>query len=350
MSIQLPTIDLSTAIVGSTGNVVLPQPKVQVGELGHLRLYNESGCGLDILFNNGHGEVIPAGAWPMFEIEPEVLSYTWKVTYVLPNAPVSTMKGVYYFPYEGVPPTPALGNSPIGVTGNVSTSSVQTLSNELGAANTQVIDIGDAALANLWRIFTDHFTIKVDQSSVAHTVLTGATSGNPLQLGQVGDITEVLGNLTIDGMSIHTGASTFTGTDTHNGLIAPANAGTAHAGSVGGTLTFYTPIWGASLKILLMTSNAYNSASTFTFIFPNAMTFGFFATGSGSDMTYSFNLSGGGSATESDITALSSSGGTSSPVTTFPANGIGQIIANVDRIVVSATTGAHTNFAFMIGV
>lgn len=199
MSIRLPSVDLSTASVGTSGLVHLPEPKVQVGELAHLRLYNESGCGVSIAFSNGHTEAIPAGAWPMFEIEPEVQTYTWTVTYVLPNAAVAILEGVYYFPNEGVPPTPALGNSPIGITGGVTTSSVQTLSNEGNASNTLVIDMGDTGNANLFTLYTDGHSIwKVDQSGVLHQVMKVQVSGNPLQLGQAGDITEVLGQLIVD--------------------------------------------------------------------------------------------------------------------------------------------------------
>lgn len=262
MSIQLPTIDFTGLSVGATGKVQIPQPKVQVGELGHLRLYNESGAGLDIVFSNGHGETVPAGAWPMFEIEPETQTFTWIITYVLPNAPVATMKMVYYFPYEGVPPTPALGNSPIGITGGVSTSSVQTLSNETNPANQLVLDVGDTGNVNLYTLYTDgHALWKVDASGVLHQVLKVNTAANFLQLGQAGDITEVLGALTVDQTTILTGVLTaaaanilgtlgnlthilgnltvdgtqiFTGDATFNG--AGSSISTAHDAAVSGSV------------------------------------------------------------------------------------------------------------------
>lgn len=225
MSIQLPTIDFTGLSVGATGKVQIPQPKVQVGELGHLRLYNESGAGLDIVFSNGHGETVPAGAWPMFEIEPETQTFTWMITYVLPNAPVATMKMVYYFPYEGVPPTPALGNSPIGITGGVSTSSVQTLSNENNPANQLVIDVGDTGNVNLYTLYTDgHALWKVDASGVLHQVFKVNTAANFLQLGQAGDITEVLGALKVDqGLEI-VGAVTADVTELITGVLTAPGA------------------------------------------------------------------------------------------------------------------------------
>lgn len=198
MSLNLPTVNLASLAVGASGTVQLPQPKVQLSEQAFLRLYNESGCGLQIVFNDGTSETVPAGAWPAYAISPTLTQFTWTIQYVLPSAPISLLNIVYYFPGEPVPSTPALGNSPIGITGAVQTSSVQTLSNEGNAANTLVVDIGTVTIAQLLQIYTDHFLWQVQQSGVAHQVLKGQTSGNPLQLGQAGDITEVLGQLIVD--------------------------------------------------------------------------------------------------------------------------------------------------------
>jgi hypothetical protein len=92
-------------------------------------------------------------------------------------------------------------------------SSVITLSNEGGAVGTEVIDIGTAANNKLVDIFNNHFTWSVEQAGVAHTVLQGKSSGNPLQIGQNGDITELLGNWLVDG------TETVTSTLTANGGV-----------------------------------------------------------------------------------------------------------------------------------
>lgn len=81
---------------------------------------------------------------------------------------------------------------------NVNTVGTNTLSNEGNPANTLVIDIGDVNISELIKLFTDHFSIAVDQAGVKHVVLQGQTSGNPLVVGQAGDNTEVAGNLAID--------------------------------------------------------------------------------------------------------------------------------------------------------
>lgn len=216
MSIEVPFIDLTTAVVGTTGNIQLPIPGLLsvdgTQQLSNLRMFNESGCGLSIQFSDGTQEFIPAGAWPIFSVGANVSSVAWTVSYVIPNAPVAQLRCIYYYPGEPIPQNVVLGNSPIGITGSVSTgTSGNTLSNEGGIAGTGVIDIGDAALAKLWNIFTDHFTIGVDQAGVLHSILKGNASGNPAQIGQAGDISEVLGQLNVDQLLNAIGALTVAG-------------------------------------------------------------------------------------------------------------------------------------------
>jgi len=95
---------------------------------------------------------------------------------------------------------------------NTNVSSTNTLSNETNTSPTLIIDIGQVANTNLINVFSDgSFTWTILISGVTHTIMKGSITGNPLQLGKSGDISEILGNLTVDGTSIHTGVSTFTG-------------------------------------------------------------------------------------------------------------------------------------------
>ncbi|MGH8397491.1 MAG: hypothetical protein ACRETA_04510 [Gammaproteobacteria bacterium] len=197
MSDLIPFIDLTTAVVGTTGTIQLPLAGMTGNQPSHLRIFNESGCGLQIQFNDGSDDYVPAGAWPVYELGNSVTQMSWQVTYVIPNAPINQLQLIYYYPGENVPAQPTLGNSPIGITGSVTTGG-STLSNEGNPSGTEVIDIGDSALAKLWDIFTDHFTISVDQGGVLHAALKGNSSGNALQIGQAGDTSEVLGSLSVD--------------------------------------------------------------------------------------------------------------------------------------------------------
>jgi len=239
MSIELPVTDLTNAVVGSNGDINMPTPGLltidSTQQLSNFRMFNESGCGLSVQFSDGTQEFIPAGAWPIFSVGPNVSNVAWTVAYVIPNAPVSQLRCIYYYPGEAVPQNVVLGNSPIGITGSVSTGTGgSTLSNEGNPAATLVVDIGDVALAKLWQIFTDHFVIGVDQSGVLHAVLSGNPTGNPLTIGQAGDITEVLGQLNVDQLLNAIGNVTVAG------LLNAIGAITA-AGAITGNGSFYVP-------------------------------------------------------------------------------------------------------------
>lgn len=115
----------------------------------------------------------------------------------------------------------------------------QFLSNEGNALGTTVIDIGTPTIANLWQIFNDHFVIYVQQGGVRHQVLAGQIApGNPLLIGNAGDIAEFAGNATVDQALVVNGNTTLnaltkvaanfqvTGTSSlDNGLITTDGSG-----------------------------------------------------------------------------------------------------------------------------
>lgn len=242
MSFALPDVDLTAAAVGQKGTILLQNMGISAGGVSAnpaflanpptLYFHNDSGCGLGMtLKNTGQSFNLPAGAWVPIPIGPGESEVDYVVKYVLPNPPVSTLMITYYGPGEPIPQTSTLGNSPVGIGGSVQTSSVQTLSNEGNAAGGLVVDIGDVTISQLWKIFTDHFSIAVDQAGVTHTVLKGNTTGNPLQLGQVGDITEVLGKLTADqlltaalGIAISASGLSVIGGTTSDSLTVTGNS------------------------------------------------------------------------------------------------------------------------------
>lgn len=128
MSSALLPVDLSAAVVGQSQPLGWTRDDVKAGGSAGLgagqaavRLYNESGCGLAILFANGQSDRIPAGGWGVWPVPAGSLQLVWTVEYIIPNAPVSLLLATVYAPGEIVPAVPTLGNSPIGVSGNVST-------------------------------------------------------------------------------------------------------------------------------------------------------------------------------------------------------------------------------------
>lgn len=334
MSISLPTVNLTGLAVGATGNVTFPAIAAVARpghpqEVPHLQIFNDSGHGLQVTTKVGGSKFsLPAGAWRTIAIKPNETEIDFVVVYVLPSPPVDLLLVDLYLQGETPPDSGTLGNSPVGIGGTVATSSSSTLSNEGNATNTLVIDAGPTTPGQVLSIFNDHFVWSVVQTAVAHQVLKGNTAGTPLQIGQAGDITEILGSLQLDGPL------------------------TQSAGSVAGTLTFATPIWGPALKILtITTSTNFNSVTAVTFIFPSAISAGFFYMGNQSTSTAVFK-NGATSLAVDMTTGLATAGaaGTHSNGNTIRSDALGQYdnTTNADRI--TFTPGGAINngiFAFI---
>ncbi len=209
MSIPIAQINLSGVLVGATGKIDFANTGISAGGVsanpahtkgaGTVHIFNESGSGLIIAFQtSGDSFFLPAGGWTDKKVGGGEAGMNYTVIYNLPNPPVTLLLVTYYNPHEPIPYVPTLGNSPIGIGGTIATS-FNSLSNETNTVQTLVIDIGQQGNANLITINSDgSFVWKVLQAGVAHQILKGEISGPPLQIGQLGDLTEVLGNLLID--------------------------------------------------------------------------------------------------------------------------------------------------------
>lgn len=140
MSIPLKNINLSSAVVGQTFVIDLTPIGQSAGAVSsdpstlkykaHLGIHNESGCSIQLSFDVGSsGKNIPAGAWRPISLEPGTSKVLLNVQSIMPNAPISIFFSEYYFPGEPVDDMGKLGNSPIGVTGSVTTtvSALQTI-------------------------------------------------------------------------------------------------------------------------------------------------------------------------------------------------------------------------------
>ena len=139
MSIALDPVDLSAATVGTTGELSWSNQFQTGSPLGvragrpTLRLYNESGCGLQLQLGT-RSDRLPAGAWVDMALNGEnKLDYS--VEYVLAGQPVSLLLGVVYEPGEPIPQIPTLGNSPIGISGGVATSGAGGTDHILNSGN-----------------------------------------------------------------------------------------------------------------------------------------------------------------------------------------------------------------------
>jgi hypothetical protein len=241
MSITVPTVSLAGVTVGQSGKVSFQNVGVSADpsftqKPPYVRFHNESGSGLNITFNLSQDSfTLPAGAWTTRPVIPGESGFVWNVLYNLPNPPVTFLFTDYYYPGEDISLGGVLGNSPIGIGGTISVTNVTALSNETNPINTLVIDVGIPGNTLLLQIFNDHFIWSVLQSGVVHQVLKGNTSGNPLQIGQAADVSEVLGNLTVDGTA-QSGTFTFNnGASMASGDLALNAHGITSAGLIQST-------------------------------------------------------------------------------------------------------------------
>lgn len=383
MGYAVPTINLSAYAVGQQGQMPLAATmnKFSFSPANaslpmHLRVYNDSGSALQVWDDAGVvSDYIPAGAWPTYTIAQDTTVLNFKVIAALSaTAPITLLMATLYGPGEEVPPTPQLGNSPIG--GAVNTSSVQTLSQEGQPKVLLVIDIGDSVLAQLIKINNDGTaTWNVDVAGVVHSIFNIASAANFLKIGEAGDVSEVLGKLTVDqlltgllGIAISGASSSLDGglitTDNAGNMTAvsqilsaqpainPTNAGTSINGNVAGKVVMNIPVWGVALKIIHVAFEGYSSTATAQFTFPGNITWGFFAVGNISTTTLGLTASGV-SQSMSIVTGLptGSAAGTSVGTSTIRGNSYGQDPGVAVNGLFIGTTSVTINTDFwMIGV
>lgn len=168
-------------------------------EAGTLLLLNDSATTIVLTLADGSRRPLPAQSWRRMDVAGGNNQIRWDQSMILPITVPNSLVYIEVFTgpeaediNEVFPSSLVRGTS---VTGGVT---VNTLSNEGGSVGTSVIDIGTATNPDLWHVFTDHFSIAVEQAGVAHTVLTGQAAGSPLVIGQAGDVSEVAGKLQAD--------------------------------------------------------------------------------------------------------------------------------------------------------
>src|ERR1700737_2048051 len=249
MSSALPTIDVSGGVVGTEYTIDLKASGYTsdpsfYAKPARLRIQNESACGFyAYTLIEGHSFYIAAGQWPVIDLTPGESGIRLKINYIIAGNSPFVVLPTFYRPGEVVDDAGTLGNSP--TTGAISLMTNTTLSNEGNAPGSLVIDAGTGTNPQLIKIFNDHVVEKVEQSGVAHTVITTQTAGIPLVLGQAGDTTKVAGALTIGTNGfvanaiafgfVSVGAG-FTFTITHNlGIVPLSVVATGSAGAGSGT-------------------------------------------------------------------------------------------------------------------
>ena len=134
----------------------------------------------------------------------------------------------------------------------------------------------------------------------------------------------------------------------NDGRFDPAGVTSVVSGSVGGTATFWVPVWGSGLKIAIINEINFNSASTTNFVLPTpSFSFGIITNGNiGNTVSVLLN----GSAQNIQLaTSLgtASAGGSSAGTTVLHSNSLGQF-ATVDTIQLSSTGGSAWNGTILL--
>lgn len=242
MSINLPAQSLSSVIVGSTGSIELKPVNrtgtIPQGKFPTVVFLNESGVGLSVNFQGSNREmVLPAGVWskpiPVYNTDNSI---DWKVLYILPNSPVAVLYTIFYDATETPLEIAALGNSPIGISGNVATSNSQSLINDGNPAPTQIIEStpsgqGSSSFAlnndgsGFWQILSAN-TLRQIINAVRGNTGTGKAV---ISIGDAGDLTITTFFGTLGAGVIIAGANVV-------GNVAGANTLANGANVPGGTL------------------------------------------------------------------------------------------------------------------
>lgn len=224
MSIPVSTLNTTGLTVGQTGtislhNVGMSAAPATYSSPAHLQFYNESGIGFLITFQQGANSFfLPAGAWNTVPITPGESGVNWIVTYVLQNQPVAQLITVYYSPGENVPSVGTLGNSPLAISGAVTTTGVQTLTNDGNPANTQVIEstVSGGANSNVSIDNSGNMALKQWASSTLTTLLQviagGAAGTSNVLVSDAARQCEIVGKLLCDlAVTISSGGLTING-------------------------------------------------------------------------------------------------------------------------------------------
>lgn len=340
MSLRLPVIDVSSATVGSTYSIPLNirdlgDPSNPNDQPPTLQIANESGCGFAWQAQTeGDSGYLQAGKWMDLTVIPGEVSINLLVVYVLNNPPVSQVQPTYFYAGETPDPIGQLGNSPIS--GSTATS-LNTLSNEGSSSSTLAIDLGDTAFAQLVKMFVGgQSTWSVDQSGVKHQVFNIQAAGNPLQLGQAGDITEVLGQLKVDQLETNIGAA--------------INPTSVHlVGGTAGTADMYQLLVGTVKLILIKLTGFQTGASNQNMAIPTPFTAGL-QLWAGDTSNFSL-LKSAVAQTINLYTSFAGTGGSSTPVTLVHIVSQGDCPQAIDTVqFASGGASTHSGIIVLLGV
>jgi len=244
MSSNLTPADLTAAVAGFKGSIDWTPVRVLSSalagsEYAHLQLFNDTGCGLDCAIGP-RGFHLPPGGWITDGIEllPTDYKMTFEVTEVIAGQVINFVRATYFAPGEKIHGV-SLGNSPIGISGSVNTTNIQTLTNDGNAAGTLVYETTPSDQASSSSSLKNDASgfLKVLSANVLRTIWN-VVRGNSgagkaaITFGDSGDATITTLYGSVLGAQPATLGATTTGALTVGGNITPPAPGNGLAGDL----------------------------------------------------------------------------------------------------------------------
>lgn len=222
--IPIPVFNPMDNMAYPNGNGMI---SVGAGDKGSkLLLYNESPVNINVDFFNGNISILHAWEARFWTLDGDTRQVEWYINSSLnvSNPPISLVIGELYRAdekLEGSYPMALVRQSSVGNPGGVATTSQSSTVNNLGAAaNTSVINVSSAAnTASTVTLTNDGlFNVFVTIAGQLVQALKTQETGAVIQLAAVNYLTQVLGNLEIDGTANMLGA--VIATNANNKILA----------------------------------------------------------------------------------------------------------------------------------
>lgn len=302
-------------ITGTSGQFTATLPSGK----GTVEVLNDSRSTIILTFPNGHTSVVPSGTPRFYNLCQPTSVIKWQQDPKGIFGNIGLPNNVYVTSYEPGEPLSSIAPSFARQSGASVAVIASALTNEGNPPATLVLDTGPVGNLDAFQLFNDHFIWSVIQSGVVHEVLKGNTAGNPLQIGQAGDTSEVLGDFLVDGTA----------------SLGPAPQVN---GSIGGFYIVTFPVWGPGMKLMILTFHNYNSVLK-NIALPSSLGRGFIvSTDFGGDTPTLQPKIGSTLVGFSAVTALGGSG-----------NGSESTVANIKQATLGSIPSTIDNFDFTPG-
>lgn len=330
MSITLPVVDLSSAVVGTSGTIPLQASglvSVPSDKPPFLAIFNDSGAGLLISLKKSSQQFyLSAKGHILVAISNAEGEIAYQVMNISTNIQVNQLWAVYFYPGEPVTDFSALGTSSV----SQQATTLQNLNNPPGSIIIFSEPVGDASTAGAVNLDNQGHLVLGDNLYNGSIAILGVGGNKQISLSLTGYFREFDSTGALD-VDIEPGSITING-------------------STSGTAQLWQ-LWRGNFKYIICFLNNFRNGggSTQTITFPVAFLF------AGYCRTTSFPaaqlLSGGVAQTVNVITALAVGGGTPTGATVFGGYSFFDFQHAMDTLSFnSGQATPHTGFLIIEGI